>query len=133
MSKSFGDRLRQARDKAGLKQSDLASLTEINQSEISRLEKSKRKRPPGWPQVVKLATALSVTPEWLFGTEEIPGGPSFARFQESLHGKAADLTPEEIAEYSTQRWWGLGDREPEPAEWYEYITLRRRLKKNGAK
>jgi transcriptional regulator with XRE-family HTH domain len=60
---SFGARLRELRERAGLTQGGLAGLAGMSQAGISDLEQERGGRRPSWETVQKLAKALGVTSE----------------------------------------------------------------------
>jgi len=68
-----GDRLRQARIDAGLNQSQLARKAGVTPSAISQIESGASKRPSS-DNLLPLAKALGVTPEWLISGK----GPKYA-------------------------------------------------------
>jgi transcriptional regulator with XRE-family HTH domain len=76
---TFGDRLRSVRKERGLRGVQLADLTGLDSSSISRWERNQRN--PGSAELGKLAKALGVTERWLLTGEppKIPtltvGGP----------------------------------------------------------
>lgn len=74
---SVGLRLRNARIKRGLTQKDLAQLSGVKQSTISEVETGESKSPSG-TNLVHLAHALRIRPEWLVTGKEpmIAGGVS---------------------------------------------------------
>jgi len=59
--------LRQARERLGISQTQLAMRTGIHPSTISRLEAGKAFAYPGWRS--RLARALETSPDELFGAE----------------------------------------------------------------
>ena len=63
----FGTRLRELRQRAGLRQEDLASLVGIDRVAISQIERGARE--VGVSRVLPLAEALGVPPEDLFAPE----------------------------------------------------------------
>lgn len=70
----FNDRLKEARQKAGLTQAELAQSIAINQSTIAYWENGRSE--PDTQKLQKLAEILNVTPEWLtFG--KTPGTNPF--------------------------------------------------------
>ncbi len=62
MALVFGDRLKSARLRADLKQSDLAKKVGLSQSTINRIEKGVAK---GTTKLIEIADVLDVSPEWL--------------------------------------------------------------------
>jgi transcriptional regulator with XRE-family HTH domain len=60
---SFGARLRELRERAGLSQGGLAEAAGMSQAGISDLEQERGGRKPTWETVQKLATALGVSCE----------------------------------------------------------------------
>lgn len=74
---TFGERLREARDEAGLTQHALAERIGVRHLTISRYERSITKLPPA-KRVVELAKALGVSFDWLMGESkpEAPADPS---------------------------------------------------------
>jgi len=66
--------LRTARKIKGVSQSELAAMTGVDQTTISDLERG-RNTNPSWNTVTRIARALNVTPEELFGT----GTPSASK------------------------------------------------------
>jgi transcriptional regulator with XRE-family HTH domain len=62
---TFGDRLRQAREGAGLTQEALARLAKIAQSDVSLMERGQME--PGLRRLTRLADALGVSTDWLLG------------------------------------------------------------------
>ena len=67
---SLGQRIKQARSQKGLTQADLAMLSGVKQQMVSKLETGKS---IATADIVKLAHALEVSPEWLQGVAEDPG------------------------------------------------------------
>ena len=57
----FGPRLRELRTAAGLSQKGLAEIAGIRQASIAAYELCQTSA--GWPQVIRLAHALGVTPD----------------------------------------------------------------------
>lgn len=70
----FGARLRELRQRAGLRQEDLASLIGIDRVAISQIERGARE--VGVSRVLPLAQALGVPPEDLFGSDGGRTGPA---------------------------------------------------------
>jgi transcriptional regulator with XRE-family HTH domain len=67
---TFGERLRVARLRKGLKQKDLASMLNISQATIARYENNQHE--PDIEMLKKLSTALEVSVDYLLGqTEEL--------------------------------------------------------------
>lgn len=69
---TIGDRLRKAREHAGLKQQQLAALTGISDRTITHYERGKTK--PRRHQLIAWALATGVSLEWLLGDAGGPGG-----------------------------------------------------------
>lgn len=59
---TIADRLKKAREKSGLTQSQLAQKAKVAQSTIANIENGIRKRPR---ELLKIAKVLNVSPEWL--------------------------------------------------------------------
>jgi transcriptional regulator with XRE-family HTH domain len=68
-----GSRLKEAREKKGLKQKELAALTGINEMHLSRLENDKSEPLAGYLEI--LATHLDVTADYLLGLTDQPNKP----------------------------------------------------------
>lgn len=68
----LGDRVRKARECAGMKQQDLAAVTGIARTTIARIEQGKTD--PRRPTILSLAFATGVDLEWL-ETGKTPVGP----------------------------------------------------------
>lgn len=69
-STSFGERLKQLREKAGLTQYALAKASGVTAQAIANIERGSE---PTWPTVIKLARALGVNvSEFDQGDEEPP-------------------------------------------------------------
>lgn len=68
--KQIGLRIRGLRLKAGLKQEELAEMTESNRANIGNYETGKAS--PKYDQLTKLASALRTTTDYLLGTTENP-------------------------------------------------------------
>ena len=62
-----GQRLREARKKANLKQSDIENIIGVKAAEISQYESNKRT--PRWPTFNKLLDALNITADEVLGRE----------------------------------------------------------------
>lgn len=65
----LGKRLKEARDKAGFNQTDLAELIGAYGSDISDWERGKR--PPGTAYVIAIAESLDVSLDWLLRGKDI--------------------------------------------------------------
>lgn len=63
--KTFGERLRFAREMRGLQQKEFAKLLEVDPSFVSLFENGKRK--PSLDNLVRLADTLNVSIDWLVG------------------------------------------------------------------
>lgn len=61
---AFADKVRVAREKAGLTQEQLAWAAGLHQTEIARIEGGRRN--PGLDTILKVARGLSVAPAELF-------------------------------------------------------------------
>jgi transcriptional regulator with XRE-family HTH domain len=70
MSKTFGDRLKTARDVRGWNQGELAEATGLQVSAISHFETGTRS--PSFDNLRKLADALQVTTDYLIGRSDSP-------------------------------------------------------------
>lgn len=70
MKQSIGARLRMLRERAGIKQEDLAKQVEVDRSALSLIENDKR--PPKTEEVVLFAKILNVTTDQLLGVEPLP-------------------------------------------------------------
>ena len=62
---NIGERIAQAREKAGLPERDLGTFTGVTEDEVRRWEASET-RPQLW-QVLEVAARCEVTPDWLLG------------------------------------------------------------------
>lgn len=71
MSLKFPDRLRQARDKKGLSQSELAEKTGLQPSAVSHFETGRRS--PSFENLKVLSEALQVSTDYLLGRVDDPG------------------------------------------------------------
>lgn len=78
-----GDRLRETREKRGWTQDELAVKLGFGQSQMNKYENGKSDPTP--EVLVRLASALEVSVDWLLGLVENPNG----------HLQAAALSPEE--------------------------------------
>jgi len=68
---TLGTRLRDARDRKFWTQRDLSEATGVMEATISRIENGKYRRRPTKETLVKLATALDISLEWLaFGEDQ---------------------------------------------------------------
>lgn len=67
---TFAQRLKFARKRCGINQQELAELSGINQSLISRMERGVIEKTAG---VVALAVALDCHPRWLETGIDVPG------------------------------------------------------------
>ncbi len=65
LAEEFAKRLRTARERQGLKQSDLGRAADLSPAAISQLENGERK--PNFSTLVRLAQALKTTPDALIG------------------------------------------------------------------
>lgn len=63
----FGQRLKEARERQGLSQSQLAERSQLQPSAIAHFEAGRRK--PSFDNVRRLATALGVSSDFLIGVE----------------------------------------------------------------
>jgi len=63
---TIGMRLRSARERSGWTQDFLASKARVPQPSVSRIESGDTAEPSG-TTMIKLARALGVTVEWLYG------------------------------------------------------------------
>ena len=87
---TFQDRLRKAREHAGMTQSELAETTGISLNSLNRYEKGQRS--PGDEIVRSIATATGVALEWFYADSEDPAASSNA-----LHAKlTVEWTPNGI-------------------------------------
>lgn len=77
---TFQDRLRKAREHAGMTQSELAEATGVSLNSLNRYEKGQRS--PGDEIVRSIATATGVSLEWFYADSEDPSASLSA-----LHGK----------------------------------------------
>lgn len=64
----FGERLKQARIKAGMNQQELARALEVTQAAISQFEQGKRKATPA--TITRMAEILGVDRQTLAGSDE---------------------------------------------------------------
>ncbi len=69
----IADRLRKARETAGIDQADLEQLTGVSRATISNYER--RITQPKRPNVIAWAMATGVDADWLL-TGAVPGGPT---------------------------------------------------------
>lgn len=67
-----GERLREARNKAGLTQDDLAVRTGVGKSQIQRYERGASD--PTADYVARIAKALRISSDWLLGLVDDPEG-----------------------------------------------------------
>jgi transcriptional regulator with XRE-family HTH domain len=76
MSVSFGEILRETRQRKNLSQSELAEKTGLQASAISHFESGRRM--PSFENMIRLADALTVTLDFLMGRTEQPetAGPT---------------------------------------------------------
>ena len=65
MPSMFGDRLRAAREAAGMTQGELSHAAKTTQQDISLMERGEIE--PGLDRFVRLADALGVSLDWLAG------------------------------------------------------------------
>lgn len=84
-----GERLKKAREDAGLSQDDLSKKTGVTQGSISSAELGKRKPRPA--TVRKLAAALGVEPEWLMGEGPEEGPDTETVLLAMIEGREARL------------------------------------------
>ena len=72
----FKERLREARTKAGLKQSELSEMSNVTAATISAYECSdgKKGQNPSLENAARLAKALNVSIDWLYGLETTSDG-----------------------------------------------------------
>jgi len=78
---NFGHRLKAARKAAGLTQEALGALSNVSQKTISKIERGAQERST---EVVKLAAACEVRPEWLAnGSGPMRGSPEKAIMSEA--------------------------------------------------
>lgn len=72
---TIGERLRQARKKAGITQSELARRAKVTPSAISQIESGLSKKPDAI-NLLKIARALDVTPDWLITGKDVAPAPA---------------------------------------------------------
>lgn len=95
----MGLRVQEARNRAGLSQADLASLSGLSQSSIGMLESGKRTVMSG-PHVFAVADALRVSARWLATGDQpkledgLPGHPAFSEDVIVLARHLSTVTPE---------------------------------------
>lgn len=70
MSENFADRLRAARERRNLSQTDLSKITGLQPSAISHFETAKRA--PSFDNLKRLADALGVSIDYLLGRSASP-------------------------------------------------------------
>ena len=70
MSENFTDRLKAARERRGLSQTDLAKLTGLQPSAVSHFETGNRA--PSFDNLKRLADALGVSIDYLLGRDKSP-------------------------------------------------------------
>lgn len=90
MSVEFGNRLREAREKKGLSQAELAQKSGFQPSAVSHFESGRRS--PSFDNLRKLADALSVTIDFLLGREPEPhsSGPAVQKLFRDFEKLSAD-------------------------------------------
>ena len=88
---AFADRLRTTRERQGLKQSDLAARSGLSPAAISQLETGERR--PNFATLVRLARALSTTPDALLGVD---GEGSAEPELKALFRKLEGLSSEDV-------------------------------------
>jgi transcriptional regulator with XRE-family HTH domain len=74
---ALGDRIRRRRDFLGLSQQDVAELTGMPQTIISRIERGVNKN-PGADVLKRLATALRCSVDWLLEMYDDTADPSLS-------------------------------------------------------
>jgi transcriptional regulator with XRE-family HTH domain len=84
--KDFADRLRAAREKRDLSQTELAEKAGMQPSAIAHFEGNRRK--PSFDNILILANALRVTPDYLLGFD---GKATAFRNEERLSDKERSL------------------------------------------
>ena len=67
----FGTKIRKAREDLGLKQSDVAALIPMNQSNYSKIERDAQQ--PNLEQLRKICKILKIDSNYLLGLEEYEG------------------------------------------------------------
>ena len=103
-------RLKEARQRSGLKQNELAAMIHVSRQAYSLYERGERR--PGWETMIALAKALNVTTDFLLGLTEDPNpaltlDPREQEFVRTYHrlderGKdMIDITLREQSRYST--------------------------------
>ncbi|MCA9033120.1 MAG: helix-turn-helix transcriptional regulator [Planctomycetaceae bacterium] len=90
MSVEFGNRLREAREKKGLSQAEMAQKSGLQPSAVSHFESGRRA--PSFDNLRKLADALSVTIDFLLGRESEPhsSGPTVQKLFRDFEKLSAD-------------------------------------------
>ncbi len=68
-------RLKEARQRSGMKQNELADLIHVSRQAYSLYERGKRR--PGWETMIALSKALNVSTDFLLGLSDDPG-PAFS-------------------------------------------------------
>lgn len=101
---SMGDRIKEAMERKGLSQTELADMLDIRPHVMWRYVHNESK--PRAERLHQLAAALGVDPAWLLTGESAedverehqgPEHPAFVEFKEGV-GAAMDATPEELDE-----------------------------------
>lgn len=124
---SLGERIRNARDNKGLKQSELAELIEVKSAAvISNWEKDINK--PDADKIIKLCEVLDISASYLL---DYYGNTTHLSFDEQLHIKKyrdLDEHGKEIVDYILDKEYERRIKLPERSE-MDYISIRF----NGAK
>jgi transcriptional regulator with XRE-family HTH domain len=100
MATNFPDRLREARERLGLSQTELAERSGLQPSAVSHFETGKRA--PSFENLKRLSDALAVSVDYLLGRGEEPkgSGPMVEQlFRDFNRMSAADQ--ESIAKFAT--------------------------------
>jgi len=99
MGTSFGDTLRETRQRKELSQSDLAEKAGLQPSAISHFESGRRM--PSFDNMKKLADALTVTIDFLMGRKEQPetAGPSSDQLFRNF-GQLSNEDQEKLSEFA---------------------------------
>jgi transcriptional regulator with XRE-family HTH domain len=139
---SLAQRLREARESAGLTLDELAAKAEISKTYLWELEKDESgEKKPSAEILLRIANALSITIAELMGLptvrmkeRQVALSKSLQEFKERMKQLRTPLSDQDIQELATMSFRGGRPRTVD--EWHElYLTLERlaRKRKHGEK
>jgi SOS-response transcriptional repressor LexA len=118
MANTFGDRVHERREAREMSQEQLAKASGVSQSTIAQIESGRNK---GTKHILKLATALGVSPEWLesgrgamhkSSVGDVPiNAPKVVLIVKSAHTNEHTITEKKPSAYGNVERIAMGHRE----------------------